>query len=166
MKPITMNAKGQIMSDDVNDFLMGGSGKAFEFGAIGDRVSGEITDMKKQQQTDFQTGAPVFWNNGEPKMMLKISLKTEFQEDENDDGIRNVYLRGGNFTALKGKGTASLVAVKDAVKRSGKPIEVGGILTLEFSGEGPAPAKGMNPAKLYTASYKPPTYSVDMDDLA
>lgn len=154
------------MSDEVNDFLMGGSGKAFEFGAIGDTVSGTIVEMKKQQQTDFQTGAPAFWNNGEPKMMLRVSLQTEMQDDENDDGIRNVYLRGGNFTALKGKGTASLVAVKDAVKKSGKPIEVGGTLTLQFSGEGPAPAKGMNPAKLYTANYQPPTYAVDMDELA
>ncbi len=154
------------MTDDINDFLMGEGGKAFEFGAIGDTVTGEILDMKKQQQTDFQTGAPAFWNNGEPKMMLKVSLQTEIEDGPDDDGVRNVYLRGGNFTALKGKGTASLVAVKDAVKKSGKPIEVGGTLTLQFSGEGPAPAKGMNPAKLYTASYKPATYAVDMDELA
>ena len=154
------------MTDEINDFLMGESGKAFEFGAIGDTVSGEILDMKKRQQTDFQTGAPVFWSNGDPKMMLMVQLKTDIQESEDDEGIRNVYLRGGNFTALKGKGTASLVAVKDAVKKSGKPIEVGGTLTLQFSGEGPAPAKGMNPAKLYTASYIPPTYSVELDELA
>jgi hypothetical protein len=154
------------MTDDINDFLMGEGGKAFEFGAIGDTVTGEILDMKKQQQTDFQTGAPAFWANGDPKMMLKVSLKTDIQDSDDDDGVRNVYLRGGNFTALKGKGTASLVAVKDAVKKSGKPIEIGGILTLQFSGEGPAPSKGMNPAKLYVANYKPPTYSVDMDELA
>ena len=154
------------MSDEINDFLMGGGGKAFEFGAIGDTVTGVITDMKKRQQTDFQTGAPAFWNNGEPKMMLMVTLQTDIQENEDDEGLRNVYLRGGNFTALKGKGTASLVAVKDAVKRSGKPIEVGGSLTLQFSGEGPAPAKGMNPAKLYVASYTPPSYSVDIDELA
>ena len=145
---------------------MGESGKAFEFGAIGDTVKGVITDMKKRQQTDFQTGQPAFWANGDPKMMLMVSLQTEIQDTEDDEGIRNVYLRGGNYTALKGKGTASLVAVKDAVKKSGKPIEIGGTLTLQYSGEGPAPAKGMNPAKLYTAHYQPPTYSVDMDELA
>lgn len=152
------------MSDDINDFLMGGSGKAFDFGAIGDTVTGVIIDMKKQQQTDFQTGQPAFWNNGEPKMMLKVSLQTDIQDDQDDDGIRNVYLRGGNFTALKGKGSASLVAVKDAVKKSGKPIGIGGTLTMQYSGEGPAPAKGMNPAKLYVASYTPGT--LDLDELA
>lgn len=154
------------MTDEINDFLMGSSGKAFEFGAIGDTVTGVITDMKKRQQTDFQTGAPAFWNDGNPKMMLVVTLQTEFQDDENDEGLRNVFLRGGNYTALKGKGTASLVAVKDAVKKSGKPIEIGGRLTLQYSGEGPAPAKGMNPAKLYTAAYQPPSYQVDMDELA
>lgn len=158
--------EGDDMTDDINDFLMGEGGKAFEFGAIGDTVTGEIIDMKKQQQTDFQTGAPVFWNNGDPKMMLKVSLQTDIKDNEDDDGVRNVYLRGGNFTALKGKGTASLVAVKDAVKKSGKPIEVGGKLSLQFSGEGAAPAKGMNPSKLYVASYAPPSYQVDMDELA
>lgn len=154
------------MSDEINDFLMGGTGKAFDFGAIGDTVKGVIVDMKKRQQTDFQTGAPLFWNDGSPKMMLMISLQTDIQDSEDDEGIRNVYLRGGNFTALKGKGTSSLVAVKDAVKKSGKPIEIGGTLTLQYSGEGPAPAKGMNPSKLYTASYQPPSYSVELDELA
>jgi hypothetical protein len=158
--------KGAAMSDEINDFLKGSSGKAFEFGAIGDTVKGVIVDMKKRQQTDFQTGAPAFWSNGEPRMMLMVTLQTELQDDADDEGLRNVYLRGGNFTALKGKGTASLVAVKDAVKRSGKPIEVGGTLTLQFSGEGPAPAKGMNPAKLYVASYQPPAYAVELDELA
>lgn len=154
--------------DEVNDFLMGGSGKAFEFANMGDSVSGIITEMKKQQQTDFQSGAPAFWPSGEPKMMLRVTLQTELQDDANDEGYRTVYLRGGNFTASKGKGTSGLVAVKDAVKRSGAPdgIQLGGKLTMQYSGEAPAPAKGMNPAKLYTAAYQPPVYAVELDDLA
>jgi hypothetical protein len=153
------------MSDEINDFLMGGTGKAFEFATIGDTVTGVIIEMKKRQQTDFQTGAPAFWASGEPKMMLQVSLQTTLQDDADDDGIRNVYLRGGNFVAVKGKGTASLVAVKDAVKRSGGQIEPGGTLTLQYSGEGPAPSKGMNAAKLYTANYTPASYAVDIDEL-
>lgn len=154
--------------DEINEFLLGGQGKAFEFDEIGDTVTGVITDMKKRQQTDFQTGAPMFWNDGSPRMMLQITLQTELHETEDDEGLRNLYLRGGNFTASKGKGTSSLVAVKDAVKRSGAQdgIQVGGRLTLQYSGEGPAPAKGMNPSKLYTANYQPPTFSVDIDELA
>ena len=155
--------------DEINDFLMGGSGKAIEFLNMGDTVSGVIVDMKKKQQTDFQTGAPVYWNDGSPKMMLMVSLQTDLQDDAEDEGLRNVYLRGGNFTASKGKGASSLVAVKDAVKRSGAPdgIQPGGKLTLQYSGEGPAPAKGMNPSKLYTASYQAPAApSIDLDEMA
>lgn len=154
--------------DEINEFLMGGSGKAFEFNAIGDTVSGVIKEMKKRQQTDFVTGEPQYWNDGSPKLMLVVQLQTELQESEDDDGIRTVYLRGGNFTVAKGKGSSSLVAVKDAVKRSGAEdgIQPGGKLTMQYSGEGPAPAKGMNAAKLYTASYQPPSYSVSLDDLA
>lgn len=152
--------------DEINEFLLGGGGKPFEFEKVGDTVTGVIADMKKRQQTDFQTGAPAFWNDGNPKMMLQITLQTDLQDDAEDDGLRNLYLRGGNFTASTGKGTSSLVAVKDAVKRSGQNIEVGGKLTLQYSGEGPAPAKGMNAAKLYVARYEPPSYSVDIDELA
>jgi hypothetical protein len=153
------------MSDEINEFLMGEGGKAFEFAAIGDTVTGQIVAMKKRQQTDFQTGNPAFWPNGDPKMMLALTLQTELHESEDDDGLRNVYLRGGNYTAIKGKGTSSLVAVKDAVKRSGHPIEIGGTLTLQYSGEAAAPAKGLQPAKLYVAAYKPAVL-VSMDDLA
>src|SRR4030095_4194710 len=147
---------------------MGGSGKAFEFANIGDTVTGTITEMKKQQQTDFQSGAPAVWPSGEPKMMLRITLQTELQDSEDDEGLRSVYLRGGNFTATRGKGSAGLMAVKDAVKRSGAPdgIQLGGKLMLQYSGEAPAPAKGMNAAKLYTASYQPPAFTVDIEDMA
>lgn len=154
--------------DEINDFLMGGSGKAFDFATIGDTVTGVIVSMKKQQQTDFQTGAPQFWNDGSPKMMLMLQLQTDLHEDDDDEGLRNVYLRGGNFTAVKGKGTSSLMAVKDAVKRSGAPdgIQAGGKLTMQYSGEGPAPQRGMNPSKLYSAAYQAPTETVSLEDMA
>jgi hypothetical protein len=154
--------------DDANDFLFGGGAKAFPFENIGDKVAGEIKAMKKQQQTDMQSGDPVFWNNGDPKMMLRIELQTDLQDTEDDEGMRSVYLRGGNFVAVKGTGTSSLLAVKDAVRRSGSTagIEIGGILTVEFTGLGQAANKGFSPPKLYTASYRAPMVSVSLDDLA
>lgn len=152
--------------DEVNEFLMGNGAKAFDFSDIGVKVSGVIVEMKKQQQTDMQTGEPQFWNNGEPKMMLRVTLQTDMRTSDDDEGLRSVYLRGGNFTAVTGKGTSSLVAVKDAVRRSGKGIEPGGRLTLEFSGLGQAPSKGFNPPKLYVADYQPPSQTIDMDEMA
>lgn len=154
--------------DEINEFLMGGGGKAFEFEPLGATVSGFITDMKKRQQSDMQTGKPAYWDNGDPKMMLQIVLQTELQDDGDDDGLRSVYLRGGNHTAVSGKGTSSLVAVQDAVKRSGSVngIQVGGKLTLQYSGVGKSSSKGFNPPKLYVAAYEPADASISLDEMA
>lgn len=154
--------------DDVNEFLMGNAAKAFPFENLGDEVSGVITDMKKTQQTDMQTGEPVFWNNGDPKMMLRITLQTDLQDSEDDEGLRSVYLRGGNPVAVKGKGSSSLVAVKDAVRKSGATdgIQIGGWLKLGHTGLGQSANKGFNPPKLYSAEYRVPSYAVGLDDLA
>lgn len=153
-------------NNDVNDFLMGSGAKPFPFEAIGNRVRGVILEMKKRQQTDMQTGEPVFWNNGDPKMMLHVQLQTDLQDDDDDTGIRSVYLRGGNYVAVKGKGTSSLNAVKDAVRKSGSPIDIGGTLMLEYSGEGQAANKGFNPPKLYVAEYTPASVGVDIEEMA
>jgi hypothetical protein len=124
--------------------------------------------MQKRQQTDMQTGEPAFWANGDPKYMLQVSLQTELHDSDDDEGMRSVYLRGGNFTVAKGKGTSSLNAVKDAVRRAGATngLEIGGTLMLEYSGEGPKNKGGFNPPKLYTSDYTPPSYGVDIDEMA
>lgn len=152
--------------DDINDFLMGGGAKAFPFENLGATVSGTIVTMEKRQQTDMDSGKPSYWDNGDPKMMLMIVLQTDERDDDEDDGLRSVYLRGGNHVAVSGKGTSSQVAVKDAVKRAGGKIEVGGTLTLQFSGLGKASNRGFNPPKLYVANYKPPSYALDIDEMA
>lgn len=156
------------MADEINEFLMGTGGKSFPFDSIGDSVTGVIVDLKKRQQTDLESGEPQFWANGDPKMMLMVTLQTQLSETDEDEGLRNVYLRGGNFAPIKGKGTSSLVAVKEAVRKSGAAdgIQTGGTLTLEYSGEAKASNRAYNPPKLYTAVYEQPSHAVDLDELA
>jgi diaminopimelate epimerase len=156
------------MPDEINDFLNGSNAKAFPFDNVGDTVSGVIIEMKKTQQTDMDTGKPTFWDNGDPKMMLRITLQTDLQTDDDDEGVRSVYLRGGNYTAASGKGTSSLVAVKDAVRRSGSAegIQPGGKLTLQYSGNAAKTNKAYNPAKLYVANYEAPSFAVDLNEMA
>jgi hypothetical protein len=153
--------------DEINDFLNGAVGKAFPFDHIGDTVKGVIVEMKKVQQTDMESGKPSFWDNGDPKMMLRIVLQTELQDDDEDEGLRSVYLRGGNYTAATGKGTSSQIAVKDAVRRSGAPngIQPGGMLTMQYSGEAAKTNRAFNAAKLYTAHYEAPSL-VDLNEMA
>lgn len=153
--------------DEVNAMLAGSGAKAFPFEAIGDSVTGIIVDAKIRQQTDMETGEPQFWRDGAPKNMIVVSLQTELQDDEGDDGVRTLFLRGGNYTVAKGEGSASLVAVRDAAKRAtGKAnIESGATLTLTHSGLGQAAQRGFNAPKLYTAEYATPTANVALDDL-
>ena len=153
--------------DEINDFLMGSGATAFPFDNLGDSVTGIIIDMKKVQQTDMDTKQPAFWDNGDPKMMLRVTLQTELHDNDDDEGYRSVYLRGGNPTAVKGKGTSSLQAVKDAVRRAQSPngIQAGGLLTLTYSGEGERKNRAFNPPKLYTAEYQAASL-LDIDEMA
>lgn len=153
--------------DDVNTFLQTQGAKAFTFEDVGATVAGEIVAMDLRQQTDMQTGEPLVWNNGQPRMVLVITLQTELQDDDNDDGQRTVWCRGGNFTVASGKGSSSLTAVKDALRRANATdIEPGGHLTVQYSGIGKSSNKGFTPPKLYTAVYKAPTRNVSLDDLS
>jgi len=152
--------------DEVNDFLMGQGAKSFPFDKVGDQVTGEIVDASKQQQTNMEDGKPAFWDDGNPKMMVVVTLQTDLKDDEDDDGKRTVYLRGGNPQVAEGKGTSSLKAVQEAIKKSGskKGIEMGATLSLGWTGNA-VKKGGLNPAKLYSAAFKPAELNVDIEEL-
>lgn len=156
------------MSDDANEFLMGGGARAFKFDSMGDTVRGTIVSMTKRQQTSLDDNKPMYWDNGDPRMMLVIVLETDERDgdDDSDEGYRSVYVRGGNYTVGKGEGSDMRKAISDAVRRSGaKGIEDGGTLTVQWSGES-VPKRGFSAAKLYKASYKAPVSMIDMDELS
>lgn len=153
--------------DAVNEFLNSQGAKAFSFDNVGDTVSGEIVAMDLRQQTDMQTGEPLVWNNGSPRMVLVVTLQTDAQDDDNDDGQRTVWCRGGNYVAEKGTGASSLTAVKDALRKANATdIEIGGHMAMQYSGVGKASNKGFSPPKLYTCVYKAPTQNVSLDELS
>lgn len=155
------------MQDEANAMLFGGGAPSFKFEKVGDAVTGEIVAMDKRQQTGIDDGKPLYWDDGSPRMMLVLTLQTSDGDGDDDDGRRSIYLRGGNYQVASGKGTSLLVAVRDAVKRAGSTngIESGGILTVQWSGEGVA-KRGFTAPKLYTAAYKAPVSAVSLEDLA
>ena len=154
-------------NDAVNEFLKSQGAKAFSFEKMGDAVSGEIVAMDLRQQTDMETGEPLTWRTGEPRMVLVITITTELQDGETDDGQRTLWCRGGNYQVVSGKGTSSLTAVKDALRRANATdIEVGGVIGMSYTGDGKPSARGMNAPKLYTCVYQPPTRNVSLDDLS
>ena len=157
------------MSNDLSDanaFLQAQGAKSFPFNAVGDRVSGTIVSAQVRQQTNLETGVPETWRDGSPKNMLVVTLQTELQEDDNDDGVRSLFLRGGNYTAADGKGTSSLTAVRDAIKASGsKELAVGAKLTVAYTGNGVKSNNAFTAPKLYSARYEPPVARVDVEEL-
>lgn len=140
------------------DFLMGGGYKSAKFETVGQVWKGTVVSLDLQQQRDFKTGALKYWDSdGRPMMQLRVVLQTDARDDENDDGLRAVYLKG-----------ESQKAVREAVKKAGaESIEEGGTLALAYTGDGEKKGN-LEPPKLYRAEYRPPQpapSSVNVDNL-
>lgn len=145
------------------DFLFGGGGGSAKFENVGDTISGTITATEVKQQTDLVDNKPKTWDNGDPVMQLVVTLQTAQRDPENPDdaGLRNVYVKGS-----KKPGSKSLHdAVATAVKASGsKGLEVGGTLSVTYTGEEPSSTRGFNPRKLYSATYAGPDKAAQTGD--
>lgn len=134
------------------DALAGGmasTAAAVKFPEIGSMVDGTIVSGSERQQTEYGTGEPITWPNGEPKMEYPIVLDTE-------DGEVTLYAKNQLW-----------VAVRDAIK-AGSPNglpEVGGRLQVKYIADGEPSKPGFNPPKVYKAKYEPPAKSsIDIDD--
>jgi len=96
-----------------------------------------------------------------------VTLQTDLRDGgDDDDGIRRIYAKGGNYEAASGKGTSMKDAIRDAVKASGaSSLDEGGHLVVAYTGIGKKTNRGFSAPKLFRAQYKAPTSSVDADDL-
>ena len=138
---------------DPNAFLMGGGAKSATFKNIGDQVQGTILSCVTRQQTE-PGGKAKFYEDGNPMMQLVITLLTNEQEDEDDDGLRAVYVKGQLRAALRA-----------AVLKSGEHgIAEGGELVVRFASEVPPKTKGFSAAKHYKVGYRPPPRQVEIPD--
>lgn len=138
------------MTVSANDLLMGGGVAAAKFPAIGTVITGRIVRAPEaRQQTDIESGEPLTFANGDPRMQIVCPLATELRDPANpdDNGDRNLYIKGN-----------MLNAVRDAVKKAGaKGLEVGGTLTITYIADGEKKNRAFNAPKLYSALYAPPT---------
>lgn len=134
--------------DDVNDFLLSGGVPSAKFPTIGTTVKGTVVSSTVAQQTDYTSGKPKFYDDGNPMMQVVVTLQTAERDPavENDDGLRKVYVRG-----------QMTKAVSDALRTAGAKLANGGTLAVQYTGDKPAEKAGLNPAKQYRAQYQPPT---------
>lgn len=156
------------MSNDVNDFLFSQGGKSFKFERIGDTVKGTVIKAEKRQQTSID-GAPLTWDDGTPRWQLVVTLQTDERTGDDDDGVRMIYAKGGNFEVAKGEGTSMRNAIADAISEvipdpKDRSLDPGDELAVAYTGEAKA-RRGYSPAKLYVAGFKKATHSVKAADL-
>jgi hypothetical protein len=145
---------------DANAFLLSSGTPSFKFTPIGAIAKGSIVSLDMQQQNDFESGAPLWWDEAktQPRKQLRIVLQTDEHNGEDDDGRRAIYVKG-----------QMQQAVRDAIKKAGADkIEEGGMLAVKYVADGTPPKKGLNPPKEYVAQYEPPSVTptaVAVDDL-
>ena len=140
---------------EANDLLMGGGVKSASFPdkQYGTTVGGLIVRTPvTRQQTDFKTGEPLTFANGDPRMQIVVQVQTELRDPAEplDDGVRGLYLKA-----------QMMQAVRDAVKAvGGKGLEVGGHLAITYVRDEPTTQGRGFDKKIYTATYQLPTAQV------
>jgi hypothetical protein len=123
--------------DEIEEFFSP-SHPSFKFEAHGDKAEGWIVKMVRKQQTHFDTGAPLFFQSGEPRMQVVVTLTPD---TEDDSDAQNLYVRGQMRNAI-------LAACQKAGQKSPR---IGDYLIVEYMGDAKPTRKGVQGAKQYTA---------------
>lgn len=135
-------------------------GSSFSFENPGDSITGTVVTLEEVQQTDMRTGEPLFWDNGQPKMMFRLELQTQLRDPNNpsDDGKRSVYLKGSRKPEKKSTMSAMVLAAQQATGTT--EIAPGGTVTMTYVGDGVPSQRGFNAPKQYEATYRPPAMNL------
>ena len=138
------------------DFFAPRASHSWKFTAPGDSHTGTIIEVgDARQATEFGSNEPAFWDREKtrPKMQVAITLDTTERDpqDANDTGKRTLWV------VEDGRSGSILSAIRQAVAQvNAGTIDIGGQLTVAFSGFDPNSKNPANPRKVYTASYVPP----------
>lgn len=146
-----------MSSNELEDFLMGGGVRSAKFENIGDMVKGVIVERPQlRDQTDIQTGEVKRFRDGNPMKQVVITIMTDppLSEDEDDDGLRRIYVKSQMTAALR-----------DALRKAGVrgPAE-GGKIAVKFVSEKAPETRGFSPTKQYQVWYEDPPKRLDMGD--
>ena len=143
--------------------LMGGEktrGLFTKEDGIGTRKGGTIVEPfpYKAQQTDYDTGEPLFWDKEEtqPKEHIVVTLQTTERGAADEDGVpdngrRRVYLKGGDLQ----KKTQTAVRIA-----GGDDFEIGATYFITRTGYGTprqnAAGRDLNPPWMHEVEYARP----------
>lgn len=138
------------------DFFAPRASHSWKFTNPGDTHTGTITEVSDARQaSEFGSNEPAYWDREKtrPKMQVAVTLDTAERDpqDANDTGKRTLWV------VEDGRSGSILSAIRQAVHQAGVgTIDIGGQLTVTFSGFDPNSKNPANPRKIYSASYVPP----------
>ena len=138
------------------DFFAPRASHSWKFTNPGDTHTGTITEVSDARQaTEYGSNELAYWDKERtrPKMQVAVTLDTAERDpqDANDTGKRTLWV------VEDGRSGSILSAIRQAVHQAGADtIDIGGQLTVAFSGFDPNSKNPANPRKVYSASYVPP----------
>lgn len=138
------------------DFFAPRASHSWKFANPGDTHTGTITEVSDARQaSEFGSNEPAYWDREKtrPKMQVAVTLDSAERDpqDANDTGKRTLWV------VEDGRSGSILSAIRQAVHQAGAgTIDIGGQLTVTFSGFDPNSKNPANPRKIYSASYVPP----------
>lgn len=107
---------------------------------------GQIISKSVTQQTKMGTGEKLTWNDGSARMQLVLLLQTRERTDPQDNGQRQLFIKGDAPRAARVAFEA--VGAKDLIE--------GGWYYQAWVDEKPPSTPGYNPQKVFKALYAPP----------
>ena len=103
-----------------NDLLAGGA-KTIKFDSIGETITGIIQSVTTRQVTTFGSGQPEFWDDGNPKMQIVITI----QSDDLEDGEGSFYAKAwGSDKQALAAGIAAAGLTADQALAPGNQITI------------------------------------------
>lgn len=138
------------------DFFAPRAFHSWKFTNPGDTHTGIITEVSDARQaTEYGSNELAYWDKERtrPKMQVAVTLDTAERDpqDVNDTGKRTLWV------VEDGRSGSILSAIRQAVHQAGAgTIDIGGQLTVAFSGFDPNSKNPANPRKIYTAAYQAP----------
>lgn len=135
------------------DFFDSRPSHSCKFKTPGETHTGVITEISDRMPvTKYGTTDPDYWPDGSPKQQVVITLATDERdpEDPNDSGERSLWV-----TESRKAGTI-LAAIIQATRQANAKLEIGGTLSVSFTGHDPNSKNPAQPRKLYAATYQSP----------
>lgn len=133
-------------TQDTSGFF-GGQPPAAKFDAEGDTIEGVVMAKELRQQTDPQDASTVLtWPDGRPKMQALVTLQVA-KPDEDDDGLRILYVRGYMQRAI----------VQALRAQHLRDLPINAHLKVTWASTDAPTVKGHDGARQYEAEIKLPT---------